>query len=94
MENREYIIDNVKTQFDRYRKLKKWIPFIEYCENSRLKQKCQQLVIIQRVIERAVQIGNFRRAYVYIAVLKTILDDLEETSETIQENLTTILLKN
>lgn len=94
MQMRNYVIQKMEIQFNRYNKLRKWLPFIVLCKDSEIIRKGRELEFIQRVIERSIQIGNFRRAILYIVVFKTILDEIEERIDTIKKNLTDILLEN
>ena len=75
-------------QYSRYQELKEWLPFVKLSGNADLIQKCKELEGVRRTINRSVQIGNYRRAILYIVVLKSILDDLEKTTDIIVlENL-------
>lgn len=94
MESKEFVKEYINHQYARYQEMKEWLPFVKLSGNADVLRKCKEIEAVKRTINRSVQIGSFRRAVLYVAILKNILDDLEGTKDIISQELTELLLKD
>ena len=82
------LLKMVDEQIRRYINNINWLAVIQLSGDQQLIRQCKFLGTMKNIIIRCIQVGNYRRACRYLLVFKRILDNLENSTQSVQDQIT------
>lgn len=67
--------------------------FVHLLNDSRLKKKTNSIILLQGLINRNLQIGNYRSVIRYFITLNILVKELKKYDSIVKEKITDLMLK-
>lgn len=67
--------------------------FVHLLNDNRLKKKADSIILLQGLINRNLQIGNYRSVIRYFITLNILVKELKKYDSVVKEKITYLLLK-
>lgn len=67
--------------------------FVHLLNDSRLKKKTNSIILLQGLINRNLQIGNYRSVIRYFITLNILVKELKKYDNIVKEKITDLMLK-
>lgn len=78
--------------FSRMEKKEEWMPFLKLSSDMILRKQCYSLNIMKMVVIEAIQIGNYRRALLFLLFIDETLARFEEKEKEIKREVSLYIL--